>query len=78
LRVTASKIHIPVDSTGTAINLLHGDHAIALIEFGHFMVATTGSHDFGTPCITLVNGLACCSYNLHTAEVLGDRGRAEW
>ena len=76
LRVDASKIStFPLDLI--AKNLLHGDHTILSIQPEHLVVAIAGSHNIGTPFITLSKGWVYCSYNFRTIDVWGDRGRAE-
>ena len=75
-RVTASRICTPLFLV-TAINLLHGDHAYCVYECLVDAVATTGSHETGSPCITLAKGWAYCWYSPHTIDVLGDRGSAD-
>ena len=61
------------------MNLLHGDHAHTPWERTPDKVATTGSHEIGTPC-TILNegeGRAYFQYTLRTTEFLGDSVSAE-
>ena len=77
-RVVVSRIFITSGSLQpTAMNLPHGDHAIAVMIWGAMTVATVASHDIGKPRTTLANGRAYDSYRWRTFDFLGDRKIAE-
>ena len=75
LRVTESRISVdPV--LRTAINLPHGDHT-PTPKSPRYLLAETGSHESGDPCMTLARGQAYCLNSPRTIEVWGDRRSAE-
>ena len=76
LRVTASQISTAPD-LATATNLLHGDQAAKRERSSWYTVATTGSHEIGSPWTTLAKGHPYRLYTSRTIDLWGDRGSAE-